>query len=344
MAHSNVTKDKLVLLIMSMIFMLYSCGWVKHIGYNSADRIGNSVDRIANEFTPLDSAGRSLVLGLISGVAHETSVQNLEKVSSRMMDTLFASLALGIRKLDVEALTRKTIQGVSAELASDSVQMSLNTLRTNLGLELDSLLKGVLMSISSSESRRHIEKALSNILSEHNKELVGKFVSGVLSRIELDSLGVELRSGLLNEETKNAIANTITAPLDATLNKMQAIVDSLDRQNEKWWEKYFWQLILGIALLAGVLTWLYIQRRKSQQNQKALAEENQNLKKQFQFNEQLNNIMMAEIDQLKQNTALEELTNRIKRKAIEHGIEPEVHEKLNKLRLTEQLKWDSQSA
>ena len=53
---------------------------------------------------------------------------------------------------------------------------------------------------------------------------------------------------------------------------------------------------------------------------------------------------MAEIDQLKQNTALEELTNRIKRKAIEHGIEPEVHDKLNKLRLSEQLKWDSQSA
>ncbi|MBK8954094.1 MAG: hypothetical protein IPM34_00870 [Saprospiraceae bacterium] len=330
-----------ILLCSIFIFTLYSCGWVKNIGYNSADRAGKSVDQIANELFPLDSAGRNLILGLISGATEETSVQNMEKLSSRLIDTLFASLAHGLVKLNLDSFVKQAIRGASEELASDSVQWALNELRSGLEHELDTLIKGLFKSFSSSESRKNIENAVSTILSEHNKELVGSFVSGVVEKIEFDSLGIKLRSSLLNEDTKNAITNSITAPLDATLAKMQTIIDSLNKQNEKWWEKYFWQLIAGISLLAGILSWLYIQRRKALQNQKSLEQENINLRKQFQFNEQLNNIMMAEIDQIKQSNTLEDLTSRIKRKAIEHGIEPEVHEKLNRLRLTEPLKWNS---
>lgn len=317
-----------------------SCGWVKNLGYNSADRVGNSVDRISKELFPLDSASRRLILGLISGAADEASVRNLEKVSDRLMDTLFAKLAVGLKKLDLDSVARKAIVGVRDEIASDSVQRSINILRVNLERELDALLKGLFKSFSSEESKNNIERAFASILSDNNKQLLVGFVSAAIDSIELDSLGSELRSGVLNDQTRDAFIRTVMAPIDATLSKMQAIVDSLEQQNEKWWEKYFWQLIAGIALLAGILTWLYILRRKSLQNQKALETENTELKKQFKFNEQLNNIMMAEIDQIRQTEAIDQLTNRIKQKAIEHGIEPQVHQKLSQLRMLDRMKWE----
>lgn len=322
-----------------MIICLASCGWVKNIGYKSADRVGNSVDKFHQELFPADSLSKKLMLGLIEGATNEQSVQKLEYFSQRIVDTLMNKLEIHLESLNLKSVGTSVIAGLREELGSDSMKLDLEKFRMNLENEIQLFIRGVLAELTSQNTNAELKSLIANIMSDANRKQIQSFLSGILSGIELDSLGEELRSGILNETTKEAFSKTIMAPILETLERMEKIVDKVNDQTQDWWDKYFWQLIAGVIILAGILSWFYIQRRKVRHNQMALEEENRNLKSRFQFNEQLNNIILSELDQLKQQTTPEELKLRIKQKAIEHGIEADVHQKLSQLRMLQTMNW-----
>lgn len=329
----------LAIYLVGMSICLAACGWVKNIGYRSADRVGNSVDKFHQELFPADSLSKRLMLGFIEGATNEQSVQRLEYFSQRIVDTLMNKLEVHLKGLNLKPVGTSVITGLREELGSDSMKLDLKKFRMNLENEIQLLIRGVLAELTSQNTNAELKNLISNLLSDANKKQIESFLSGIVSGIELDSLGDELRSGILNENTKDAFSKTIMAPILETLERMEKIVDKVNDQTQDWWDKYFWQLIAGVIILVGILSWFYIQRKKVRHNQLALEEENRSLRARFQFNDQLNNIILSELDQLKQQTTPEELKLRIKQKAIEHGIEADVHQKLSQLRMLQSMNW-----
>jgi hypothetical protein len=278
-------------------------------GCSTFDKAGNNLGKGLNKNT--EAIGRNLMLGVGQGISDSAFRANLKT----LVDSVVNTAGLGLNRnvsviLDTLlspkwfAFTRQLVE----DLTGNQTKANVAALRNELvGAETSERVKLL------------ISNALNEALSERTRARLALMRDELLGDNTSDKLG-KIRTDLLGARTNEAIRAIVDSSMMRIAYRMNHDVKDAIGENASFIQKYAGRLLILLGVIAAVIIWL-VWRNK----QKYLK---------------LVSVLTAQINSIPDQKLYDELTTRIKERAVETGVEPKLRHVLEENGLMGKDNWE----
>lgn len=315
-----------IIVLLLITVLLGSCKTLKEVSGTFKDlekNVTEDIHSLVEEVKPIEDFTKRAVIGIFDGAADPKAQADLDTLTRRMNDLIKNYLNKTLDSLNTAQLGGKFVQGAKDSLLNDDTEKKLKNLISaaadRAGFKLDSLIRATFSNLSSPKNQAALNKAIDGILSDTNASKLSVFISKGLKGIDFKPVGDSILTGIFSEQF-SARLDSLTASAVRSAEDATAPVQSWIKRQITW-------LIILIVLAAFIIILLrYIYKRKNLKN--------------------INSAMMAEIQAIGDDGLYQELTARIKQRAISMNVESDLNRELkehglidNRPSTTPKRKW-----
>ena len=271
------------LFIMAAVCQQYGCG--------SFEKAGKSLG------TGLDSSSKSIGKNVVAGVQQQLTDSIFRENLIRLLDSVIGSAG---------AKANKTLVSLRDSLLSAKWQLFARQLADELtGSKTNSNVAALMETAAGEETRKKIKlligDAMSSIFNDKTNARIAAIREELLGAKTRDDIA-QIRNELLNEKTNMAIKAIVDTAMLTIAYRMKHDVKDAVNENASFIQKYAGRLlILAGAIALAIIALIWMNRQKY-------------LK--------LVTVLTSQINNIPDKNVYDDLTNRIKDRAVQSGVEP----------------------
>ncbi|MES2881474.1 MAG: hypothetical protein V4676_04945 [Bacteroidota bacterium] len=294
-------KPKKILTTCVIAILFFSCQFQK---------IGNDLGSGLNNNT--EAIGKNLITGVQKGLSDSAFRQRMYQFADSLVGSAGLSANKGLKAIMDTLLSEKWIvftRAVVEEATGKKLNDNIVLLRNNLlGAETNARIKTI------------VATAMNGVLNEETELRIAR-LREQLTGAPLTSNLMILRDSLVGQKTKAAIASIVDSAMTTFAYRLKNDVKDAVDDNASFIEKYAGRLLLLLGGIAAVIIFL-VWRIK----QKYLR---------------MATVLTAQINTIPNQQAYNELTARIKEKAMDAGLEPTLRKMLDQNGLLGKENWEA---
>ncbi len=275
-----------------IIFFLFIMATVcQQYGCSSFEKAGKSLG------TGLDSSSKSIGKNVVAGVQQQLADSLFRENLIKMLDSIISSAG---------ASANKTLVSLRDSLLSDKWQVFARQLADELtGSKTNSNVAALMETAAGEDTRKKIKlliaDAMSSIFNDKTNARIAAIREELLGAKTKDDIA-NIRNELLNEKTNMAIKAIVDTAMLTIAYRMKHDVKDAVNENASFIQKYAGRLLLlagAIALAIIIVIWM--------NRQKYLK---------------LVTVLTSQINNIPDKNVYDDLTSRIKDRAVQSGVEP----------------------
>ncbi len=294
-------KPKNSFLAAATALMAFSCNFEK-MGSNLSLGLNNNVEAM----------GKNLIAGVQKGMSDSAFRQGMYQFADSLVGSATLSANNGLKAIMDTLLSDKWIvftRAVVEEATGKKLNDNIVLLRNNLlGPQTNARVKAT------------VEAALSGVLNDDTELRIAR-LREQLTGAALTSNLMTLRDSLVGQKTKAAIAAIVDSAMTTFAYRLKNDVKDAVDDNASFIEKYAGRLLLLLGGIAAVIIFL-VWRIKQKYMRMAT-------------------VLTAQINSIPNQQAYNELTARIKEKAMDAGLEPTLRKMLDQNGLLGKENWEA---
>lgn len=290
-------KNKLLLISMASLFLFSQCSFQK---------IGRDTGKGFNENT--QSIARNLLSGVNQGLSDPAFKQNLYRLVDSLVGTAGSSANKSFRQILDTLLSDKLIN-YTARMVEEATGKKL---KDNLGA-ITSDLQLTLQTMLGPDNREKLRQLVAAAMNE----ITGEKLTLTVAKLREEMTGPALRNNisalrdsLLNEKTNTAIKAIVDTAMMTIAYRMKNDVSPTIKDNLSFIQKNATTLLITMGIIALVI--IVVIWRLKEKYAKATT------------------VLAAQIHDIPNQQAYDDLTYRIKEKATLAGVEPTLRKVLTK--------------
>ena len=304
--------------VLALLFLgFYSCSTFKKVGNNLGDGIKGQADTI----------GFNLSSGVVEGFTNEAAKKKLNVLMDSLVQGAVSGLNTQLAEIPVDSIGIRLVGSLRDRLSDKAFRDSLSLLIADLlkatgsqgRQELELVLDRVIEKIGSEATTGSLSRIREELLGDKTAEALQVLMAKTLAGIASDSSAAALREQLIGSKTNIAITAIVDSAMMAVARRFNSEISPALNKDIGFLQKNAKELLLFLALLAiGIIAFVWYQRRRY-------------LK--------MTTLISSQIYEMQNQESYDELTKRIKSKAIELGLEPQLRKLLKENGLSGEESW-----
>ena len=271
------------LFIMAVVCQQYGCG--------SFEKAGKSLG------TGLDSSSKSIGKNVVAGVQEQLADSIFRENLIKLIDSVIGSAG---------DKANKTLVSLRDSLLSDKWQVFARQLADELtGSKTSSNVAALMETAAGEDTRKKIKlligDAMNSIFNDNTNARIAAIREELLGAKTKDDIA-NIRNELLNEKTNMAIKAIVDTAMLTIAYRMKHDVKDAVNENASFIQKYAGRLLITAGVIAlAIIIVIWMNRQKY-------------LK--------LVTLLTSQINNIPDKNVYDDLTNRIKDRAVQSGVEP----------------------
>ncbi len=289
-------------LLLLFLFMLLHTSCFKKIGQNLTEGLSQEADSISHH----------LVQGAINNLTDPKNEAKIKQMAESLVEEIFKETEKGLNKLSADSIGNKLVSGAKAELFDPKVKEHLTNLLESVlssagkagNAEIDLLFSNLLSKLRSREMNQTVDNLRNELLGLKTRTAINRLLQESLDSLDTDKFVGSFRDELLSDKTNKAVRTIIDSAMTTIAYRIENDINPVLKNDLDFVQKYAWRILFIIGLLtAGIISFVWYQRRKYLR---------------------MSTLLASEIQQIPDQRVYDTLTKNIKDKAVDHALEPDL--------------------
>ncbi len=290
----STRKIRIIAVLLAAFFILNSCNkFIENLKDSSKEIGGN------------------LVEGMTDKLTSDSTKQNIDQLIGRITKTITDSLSKErLAKIGVDTLSeiigKKVMEGVGKGLDDAILKAQIDSFFNNTSTQGKLAIKEIFGGLTDDENRERLTQflaeSLNGSLNDNFERRLRSLSTGLLDSVITDARLEQLKTQLIGQSMGDSLNARLDSAIGIIINRINKDLKPIVEEDElSFVQKWVKQLLLFGGLIAlGLIAFFWYQKNKSLR---------------------IAQLLMAQINDMPNQNAYDELTGRITRVARNHNVE-----------------------